>query len=278
MDMVYNVLFRVIMFVFGAIFGSFLCCEVRRMHAREAGEKFPNRSICPHCKYRLKWYDNLPVVSWIFLRGKCRKCGKKIGVAEILAEVLTGAAFLALSFTVSLSADIVDNGLFSGGVLEILAFIMVIISTIWFVFVAIYDGLYGEMPNFALTFSGFCAIITVILKKWALFSSGAEFSVEMVLLPLAAAVISAAPYALISVASKERAMGSGDFLIAAATGLVIAEPFSALVSMFLANFLASVVMYPVVRKKKEKKIHLGPFIVAAFVITYVMTECGVLGL
>ena len=83
----------VFLFIFGAAFGSFACCQVWRIRKKDKAKW----SHCMHCKYQLQWYDNIPIISWLSLGGKCRKCKKKIGYAEILAEVGLAVAFV-LSF------------------------------------------------------------------------------------------------------------------------------------------------------------------------------------
>lgn len=81
--------------ILGAALGSFACCMVRRMRRWELGKgNLPRRSVCEHCGYRLRWFDNIPIVSYVRLRGRCRKCGKAIGGMELWAEVGMAAVFL----------------------------------------------------------------------------------------------------------------------------------------------------------------------------------------
>lgn len=51
-----------------------------------------------HCRKRIKWYDNIPIISWLVLRGKCRYCHKKIGIADFLSEIGMAVAFFMLSW------------------------------------------------------------------------------------------------------------------------------------------------------------------------------------
>ncbi|MHC5720398.1 MAG: prepilin peptidase, partial [Nostoc sp.] len=73
----YERLFDVFSFVVGAIVGSFLNVCIYRLPLGMAVNK-PSRSFCPHCRTQIKWYHNLPVVSWLGLRGKCAYCGQPI--------------------------------------------------------------------------------------------------------------------------------------------------------------------------------------------------------
>ena len=91
----YERLFASFSFVVGAIVGSFLNVCIYRLPLGMAVNK-PSRSFCPHCKNQLKWYHNLPVVSWLVLRGKCGFCGKAIAVRYPLVELLTAVLFFAV--------------------------------------------------------------------------------------------------------------------------------------------------------------------------------------
>jgi len=79
------------LFIFGLAFGSFLNVLIYRFSKGEnLKEILSGRSYCPNCKRTIKWYDNIPLISYIVLRGKCRHCGWKIPIRYPLVELLGG--------------------------------------------------------------------------------------------------------------------------------------------------------------------------------------------
>lgn len=85
-------IFAVLIFIFGAIIGSFLnVCIVRMPHEESV---ITPRSHCVKCKKMIPWYDNIPFVSFIVLRGKCRFCGAKISFRYFLVELITACSFV----------------------------------------------------------------------------------------------------------------------------------------------------------------------------------------
>jgi leader peptidase (prepilin peptidase)/N-methyltransferase len=80
-------------FAFGAIVGSFLNVCIYRMPLDLSIVSPP--SHCPHCKYSIPFYLNLPLVTWLMLRGRCRNCGAPISPRYFIVELLTGLTFLA---------------------------------------------------------------------------------------------------------------------------------------------------------------------------------------
>lgn len=81
-----------VFFVFGCNIGSFLNVCIHRLPLGQSIVSPP--SHCPHCKYSIPWYLNIPLVTWLSLRGKCKNCGAPISVRYFLVELLTGITFL----------------------------------------------------------------------------------------------------------------------------------------------------------------------------------------
>ena len=85
--------FAVAIFVLGLAFGSFLNVCVYRL-PRDLSVVRPG-SACPNCKKPIRFYDNIPVLGWLFLRGRCRDCKAPISPRYLVVELLTGLLFLA---------------------------------------------------------------------------------------------------------------------------------------------------------------------------------------
>ncbi len=90
--MMHNVLPGIFVFVFGAVLGSFLNV-VRYRFPRHMGVA-AGRSKCPRCKATIAWYDNVPMLSYALLRGRCRSCRWRIPPTYVVVEAVTGLSFL----------------------------------------------------------------------------------------------------------------------------------------------------------------------------------------
>lgn len=91
----YDYIFTAFAFVLGASIGSFLNVCIYRLPLNLSVNE-PKRSFCPSCKYQIPFHHNIPLVSWLVLRGKCANCGKPISFRYFGVELLTGLLFLAI--------------------------------------------------------------------------------------------------------------------------------------------------------------------------------------
>jgi leader peptidase (prepilin peptidase) / N-methyltransferase len=82
-----------VFFVFGCVTGSFLNVCIHRLPLGQSIVSPP--SHCPHCRYSIPWHLNIPLVTWLLLRGRCRNCGAPISARYFLVELLTGVMFLS---------------------------------------------------------------------------------------------------------------------------------------------------------------------------------------
>jgi leader peptidase (prepilin peptidase) / N-methyltransferase len=89
-----QIVYSIFAFAFGAVVGSFLNVCICRMPKNES-VVFPP-SHCTKCDYVIRWYDNIPVLSYLLLRGRCRRCGERISLQYPLVEFINGALTVAL--------------------------------------------------------------------------------------------------------------------------------------------------------------------------------------
>jgi len=91
-------LWHILIFVFGAIIGSFLNVVIYRLPRGGVTLRTPPYSFCPNCKKKIHWFDNIPILSYILLKGKCRYCGWRIPIRYFLVEVVNASGYLLNSF------------------------------------------------------------------------------------------------------------------------------------------------------------------------------------
>jgi len=250
------------LFIFGAAFGSFACCQVWRIRKNDKSKW----SHCMNCKYQLQWYDNIPIISWLALGGKCRKCRKKIGYAEILAEV--GVALLfAFSFVFWPAQD----QLLLLNISEIIKFVLflalIVIDTILF----IYDAKWREMPTKLLI--GACTVAAVFcgVSVWQSYNLHGDYNWLSFVLGL---LFLPGIYYLLYKISKETWVGGGDWILCLSIAFVLGNMWLSLFCLFISNMIGCIVMLPIVKSKKKKRVMIpfGPFLIAGFLLVFFLQD------
>lgn len=123
-----NTFLYVIIFIIGCFFGSFFTLAVYRIPRKE--DILIKHSYCPNCNHKLGFFDLFPVLSYIFLGGKCRYCGNKIRPRYLILEVLSGCTFLSLALSCKITVFSDSNLLISFVFLLLYISVLFIISGI----------------------------------------------------------------------------------------------------------------------------------------------------
>lgn len=276
-DITVTVMILVMMFFLGAVFGSFACCQAWRWRYQALKKKDLGQwSVCMHCHKRIKWYDNVPIVSWLVLRGKCRNCHEKIGVADFLSEISLAVAFLMMSWAYLLPILTNWNALARYPELltvKLAIFIVTLVMLVVLMVLAVYDAKWGELPVTLLILAILIGAMVFLLKMKELSMVDGADVWGGVMNAMIGVVILAGTCFVLYKASHEKLMGGGDWLLALALALALADWWLALWTIFLANLLGDVIALPGALKKKNFKVHFGPFLVAGFVIVMVLGNC-----
>ncbi|MFH1368256.1 MAG: prepilin peptidase [Elusimicrobiota bacterium] len=241
--------FYIFHFIIGLILGSFANVCICRM-PRDESVVMP-RSRCPACKKPIRWYDNIPLFSFIMLRGKCRHCESRISLQYPIVELITGVSFVLLAIHFDISFALI---LFS-----FLTLILIIISGIDFHCQIIPDQL-----SYLLVAAG---ILTSFLNP----ELGIEWKTRLMNScagTLLGSGILLAVLFLGKIYAKKEAMGVGDVKLIAGIGAFLGFR-GALATIILASILGSIAgLILIMNKKIEKRdyIPFGPFLgLSAFV-------------
>ncbi len=250
------------MFVVGACIGSFLCCGARRTREKELGrKKLGSRSVCLKCGHRLSWCENIPILSWIMLRGKCRRCKARIGYLEIFSEVATAIIMTLIATTIDTT---------NAGLIDWLLFGSLFLLTSALVFLALYDGMYGELPVGVLGVAAAFALLYSIIRI-----INGEIDVVGAIISM---IILGGLYLVLFSGSRGKWVGDGDWILAGIIGFALGQPFYALLTLFISNFSACIIMWPYVRKSKNHKIYFGPFLVFGFIVSLMVINYDIINI
>lgn len=276
--LMYEILMYVALALFGAAFGSFAGATVWRLRARQlvedkaAGENIDrseykrllpltkhsllkDRSICLDTGKELPWYDLLPVVSWLMLRGKSRFSGKPIGYFEFVIEVVmllffvVSYAFWPLGFEVWQNIAVFGLWLISGVMLAILF---------------AYDLKWFLLPDKVM----YPLIGVGVLMAGLQISTRPDIA-GATLDAMLAVVVLAGLYFMLHMVSKGKWVGFGDVKLGIFLGLALANWPLALVCLFLANLIGCLYVIPLMllgKMERASKVPFGPFLILGFVL------------
>lgn len=243
----------IILAVLGLCFGSFIHAVMWRLHARRDFVK--ERSECEHCKHQLAWYDLLPVVSWLMLRGRCRYCHRPIGVQHPLIELLTAGLFVGSYIVWPFGFETVGVALFG----------LWLVAIVMLVGLAIYDMRWMLLPD-VVVFPLIAIGIAFGLLRWMGVENLAAGAALLEVLYGIASI--AGVYLLLYVASRGAWVGFGDVKLGVFMGAVLGWQFG-LVALVLANLIGCLVVVPGLLLRRitaRSRVPFGPFLIAGFII------------
>ncbi len=228
--------------IVGLCFGSFLNVCILRLPAEQSLVRPP--STCPRCNQRIAWYDNIPVVSWLVLRGKCRRCGKPISLQYPLIELLVGLLWVAAYLLWGATVHALAGALFGTILLGI----------------GITDARHYLIPD-EYNWAGLAIGLAVALTGgWQGF--------------LQALIGAAAGFALLYAVGvggkwmfKEEAMGGGDIKMMAMVGSFVGWK-GVLLTIFSGALLGTLIFVPLSLRKK-RLVPFGVFLAVGAAVTFV---------
>jgi len=239
---------KIFVFVFGAVIGSFLNVCIHRLPKRQSVAVPP--SHCPACKKDILWYDNIPVLSYIILGGRCRFCKVRISPRYLLVELLTAAIFLALYTAFGPGIKFFGYSIMTAGL---------IVAT----FV---DFEIGEIPD-EVSLGGLAAGLLISAAFPGLFDTVSRFEslTGSALGMLAGGGSIYALGVLGSIAFKKEAMGGGDVKLMAMIGSFLGWKL-VLFTFFVAPVFGAIIGVASKIKSGNETIPYGPYLSLAAVL------------
>ena len=244
----------IIVFILGSIWGSFSNVCIHRLPNNKGVAK--GRSYCPSCKKQIRWYDNIPIFSYVFLKAKCRDCSAKINVKYLLVELICALSFVWFFYLFGLS----------------LTTLLFFILSIFFIIIFFIDLKHFIIPN-ELTFP---LMAIGLLKSF-------DPNLNQYLFPnfLNSLIGGVAGYIIIwmiifiykRLRNKE-GMGLGDAKLLSAIGFWfgwISIPFI----LFFSSFIALVLAIPsLINKSKNlsSQIPFGPYLILGCILYLLLLE------
>lgn len=229
-------------FVLGLVFASFGNVVIHRVPRGESVVRPP--SACPRCGTRVAGRDNVPVLSWLLLRGRCRHCGEAISMQYPLVELTGGLMFAAVAARVGLSWSLPGFLLF--------AWMLLVLSVI--------DARTRRIPN-ALTYP-LTPVLTALLVAAALLEGAPGVALRVMLGGLSAF----AALLLLALASP-RGMGMGDVKLAASIGAALGylgwgHIVVGIFGGFLYGGLTALLLMALRRRGRKDLLPFGPYLAA----------------
>ena len=238
-----DVLYLIMFFILGLVFGSFFNVLALRIPVKES--IINPSSHCDKCGHRLKWYELIPVISFIIQKGKCRNCQTKLSLLYPFSELALGLLFMVSFYTFGFSYE----------------FIIAIILSSVMILVTVSDLMYMMIPDRFI----FIPIILILLIKLvflglkpfllSVFSGFVCFTIMYLIMKFGEFIF------------KKECLGGADVKLMILSGVAL-EPFLSLLVIILASFVALPVSLLLLYKHKENIIPFGPFLVIGILVIF----------
>jgi prepilin signal peptidase PulO-like enzyme (type II secretory pathway) len=237
-----------ILFILGLFFGSFLNAWVWRTKVSLSVAR--GRSMCTACKKQLVWYDNIPLFSFLFLRGKCRKCEKNISMQYPVVEFVTGGLFLFVAWYYQVS--------FASMSFVSLEFFRDIGIIFFLIAIFIYDLLYKEIWDRWTIFPAAVLFILAIMFGW--------HSWHSMLIGIA---IGAGFFLLQYIVSRGKWIGGGDIRLGVFMGVILGWPqiLLALMLAYISGAFIGIILILMKKKKLASETPFGTYLALATFVT-----------
>ncbi len=233
------IIFYCLLFILGAIIGSFLNVIILRTH-QNSSIVF-GRSHCSQCRHQLCWYELVPLISFLFLRGKCRKCKGVLSRQYLLVELATALLFVVVTYYTSNVALLV-----SGDWVTIVSWLRNLFVVCVFVVIFVYDLRWQLIPDrFTLPALGVVTLANIILG--------------MAMVPMVLAIAVGGGFFLLQfILSKGGWIGGGDIRLGALIGAVVGWPV-VVVALFLSYIIGAVTLAPLLFSGRARLGAMVPF-------------------
>ncbi len=212
------------------------------------------RSMCPHCKHELSALDLLPVVSWLWLRGKCRYCGKRISVQYPLVELATAALFVVSYLWWPVAFSVAQTAIF----------ILWSALLVGFMALIVYDLRWKLLPNRIMyplsVVAALMALIAIIT---------AHNPLTALINTFFGVLVGGGIFYVLFQVSKGKWIGGGDVKLGWLLGLVAGTPARSVLFIFLAALLGSLISVFLLltkRLQRNSTIPFGPFLIIGAII------------
>lgn len=214
-----------------------------------------DRSLCIHCSYALKWYDMIPIISWLSLRGKCRKCRTPIGWLEPLIE-LGVATFFVLSYIFWPYA--LNNGL------EIARLVLWLAAGVGLAILFAYDAKWFLLPDRVSI-----VVIGIGIVSAFLVVLGAQDQIGTLYSIVGSAFILSGLYLSLYLISRGKWIGFGDIKLGLGLALLLADWKLAFIALFVANLIGCLIVIPAMimgKLKRNSHVPFGPLLIIGSII------------